>query len=91
MTGSIENKFKKITIDSHEGNSKIKIRMGLHFPNILGPKAVVKCGSCENKYQKSLEYSSTYFVMQNDDLRCKCGNVDYLSYRASKIRFNSWD
>jgi hypothetical protein len=91
MEGSIENKFKGIIIDSHEGNSRIKIRGGLHFPLIIGPKAIVECGSCGNKYKKGLEYSSTYFVMQNDDLKCKCGNIDYLSYRLSKIKLNSWD
>ncbi len=57
MALSIENKFKKIFVDSHKGNSNIKIRKSLHFPNLLGPIAIVKCGSCGNQYKKVLHTS----------------------------------
>jgi hypothetical protein len=83
MTSSIENKFKRITIDSHEGNSKIKIRGGLHFPLIIGPKAIVECGSCGNKYRESLMYFSNPFNV-DETLKCKCGNTDSIHYNNYK-------
>ena len=80
MTGSIENKFKKINVDEHDGNSNIKIRLGLHSMNIIGPIAVVECGSCGNKYKESLFYVSTPFSI-DEDLKCKCGNIDSIHYK----------
>jgi|WetSurMetagenome_2_1015567.scaffolds.fasta_scaffold1077969_1 hypothetical protein len=80
MTDSIENKFKKIHVEGHQGNSKIKIRLGLHSTNIIGPVAVVECGSCSNKYKKSIFYASNEFGI-DEDLECKCGNKDYIYYK----------
>ena len=81
MTGSIENKFKKIHVDEHTGNSNIKIRLGLCWPNILGPIAVVKCGSCGNKYKESLFYSFSPFVIDETPKCNKCGNEDSIHYK----------
>ena len=79
MAGSIENKFNGITLTEHTGNSNIKIRWGLHNTDILGPKAIVECGSCGNEYKKSLMNLSTPFSL-DEDLKCKCGNIDSIQY-----------
>jgi hypothetical protein len=81
MTGSIENKFKKIHVDEHDGNSNIKIRLGLHSTNIIGPIAVVECGSCHNKYKQSLLYLPSSEFSMDEELTCKCGNIDSIHYK----------
>ena len=75
MVGTIENKFKGIIVDAHEGNSNITIKKGL-----LGPKAIIECGSCSTKYKKTILNRKNYFAI-DETLNCKCGNKDYLSYR----------
>lgn len=93
MAGSIENKFKGISIRNHAGNSDIKIRRGLHFPNLLNlniivPKAIVKCGSCKNEYKKILSYLlGSPFVIENEELKCGCGNIDYITYAKSPFNY----
>ena len=84
MKGSLENRFNGIKVDSHKGNSDIIIKRRIFFQGLLGPKAIVKCGFCGNKYTTKLMYLFTDFVMENDELECKkCGNVDYITYRKS--------
>lgn len=75
MSDSIDNKFRAIKVDDHEGNSKITIKK-----KFLNLKAIVECGSCEEKYTQSLKYVSNYFIVKNQELKCECGNIDFLSY-----------
>jgi len=88
MTNCITNKFKGITFDHLDENSKseILVRTSYNPLRFGGPVAIVKCGECENIYKESLLSLSSYFVM-NTHLTCtQCGNIDNLTYRSSKIK-----
>jgi hypothetical protein len=76
----IENKFQGISITNHEGNSNMKIRVGFNLKNPFGPVAIVDCGSCENKYKENLRHFYTEFAVENQKLKCECGNIDTISY-----------
>jgi hypothetical protein len=81
---TIENKFKKITIKSHTGNSNIKIVRGLSFPEIISPKAIVECNFCHEEYKEKVPYYPYPFIIDRT-LSCKtCGHKDYISYTNIK-------
>jgi hypothetical protein len=84
---TIDNKCKGISVDPlfSESESMIEIR-GSYNPLMLGrPVIVVECGDCGATYKKNLFFQTDYFCVENEQLLCKCGHKDTITYRSSPL------
>ena len=81
---NINNQFKGISITSHEGDSKIKIRRSFNPFHFGSPLAIVNCGNCPRTYKQELFYLMGSYFAVDENLECpNCLDEDSIHYEKT--------